>query len=180
MNGGPPTATVETPRLVGQPANPSDFAALRTLHADPAVMRTLSATGRPRPEGVSRAWIRTAGEHWDEHGFGIWFFRARDTADFVGYCGLRRYAVEGQAETELLYAVRSELWRRGYAAEMTDAVLAYARTHVDTRSLVAFTLEKNAASQAVMRRAGFAYEKDIVHAGLPHVLYRLALGQADR
>jgi RimJ/RimL family protein N-acetyltransferase len=37
-----------------------------------------------------------------------------------------------------------------------------------------FTLTTNRASQQVTRKAGFRYERDIVHAGLPHVFYRIA------
>jgi RimJ/RimL family protein N-acetyltransferase len=29
------------------------------------------------------------------------------------------------------------------------------------------------ASRRVMEKLGMAYERDVVHAGLPHVLYRL-------
>ncbi len=35
------------------------------------------------------------------------------------------------------------------------------------------TLPTNRASRRVMEKAGFGYERDTVHAGLPHVLYRL-------
>ncbi len=34
------------------------------------------------------------------------------------------------------------------------------------------TLPDNLASRRVMGKAGFAYEREIEHAGLPHVLYR--------
>jgi RimJ/RimL family protein N-acetyltransferase len=40
---------------------------------------------------------------------------------------------------------------------------------------VSFTLPHNAASRRVMEKAGLTYERDITHAGLPHVLYRLKL-----
>ena len=40
--------------------------------------------------------------------------------------------------------------------------------------IVAFTLPTNIASRRVMEKSGFAYEREIVHAGLPHVLYRQA------
>jgi ribosomal-protein-alanine N-acetyltransferase len=43
-------------------------------------------------------------------------------------------------------------------------------------SLVAFTLEDNKRSRALMERLGFVYEIDFEHADLPHVLYRLRLG----
>jgi RimJ/RimL family protein N-acetyltransferase len=37
---------------------------------------------------------------------------------------------------------------------------------------VAVTLTTNTASRRVMEKLGMNYERDIEHAGLPHVLYR--------
>ena len=42
--------------------------------------------------------------------------------------------------------------------------------------VIAFTVDRNAASRAVMEKLGMTYERDIEHVGLPHVLYRLARG----
>ena len=39
-------------------------------------------------------------------------------------------------------------------------------------SVVAQTVEVNHASRAVMEKLGMSHERDVVHAGLPHVLYR--------
>ena len=39
--------------------------------------------------------------------------------------------------------------------------------------MVSFTLADNVASRGVMEKLGFAYDGDVEHAGLPHVLYRL-------
>jgi RimJ/RimL family protein N-acetyltransferase len=39
--------------------------------------------------------------------------------------------------------------------------------------VVCFTLPANRASRRVMEKAGFEYERDVVHAGSPHVLYRI-------
>lgn len=41
---------------------------------------------------------------------------------------------------------------------------------------MSFTLTTNRASERVMAKAGLRRDREIVHAGLPHVLYRLALG----
>ena len=38
--------------------------------------------------------------------------------------------------------------------------------------MVAQTVDVNRASRAVMEKLGMACERDTVHAGLPHVLYR--------
>ena len=39
--------------------------------------------------------------------------------------------------------------------------------------LVTYTLPGNLASRRVMEKLGFTYEREVVHADLPHVLYRL-------
>jgi RimJ/RimL family protein N-acetyltransferase len=43
--------------------------------------------------------------------------------------------------------------------------------------VVAFTVHGNAASRAVMEKLGMAYEREVEHVGLPHVLYRLKRGR---
>ena len=42
--------------------------------------------------------------------------------------------------------------------------------------VVAFTLPDNIASRRVMEKSGFRYERDIVWAEMPHVLYRARAG----
>ena len=46
------------------------------------------------------------------------------------------------------------------------------RERTDLLELVAFTLPDNLGSRRVMEKSGFVYERDIVHVGLAHVLYR--------
>jgi [ribosomal protein S5]-alanine N-acetyltransferase len=67
--------------------------------------------------------------------------------------------------------VMPEFWRRGFATEIARAILDVA-TGLGIRGLVAFTLPTNLGSRGVMEKVGFRYERDIVWAALPHVLYR--------
>ena len=39
-------------------------------------------------------------------------------------------------------------------------------------TIVAFTLPTNIASRRVMEKCGLVYERPIIHADLPHVLFR--------
>ena len=50
---------LHTPRLIGTPAGPGDFADLRRLHSDPRVTATLSADGATFSEDQTRAFLRT-------------------------------------------------------------------------------------------------------------------------
>jgi RimJ/RimL family protein N-acetyltransferase len=160
-----------TLRLIGTPAAAGDFADIRRLHGDSRVMATLSADGKIFSEDDSRAFLERSAEHWKSHGFGLWTFRERAGGDFVGYGGIKHAAVEGRDEIELAYAIRSDCWGKGFATEISIAALKLAFDVMHLDRIVAFTLPHNRASRRVMENCGFTYNRDIIHAGLPHVLY---------
>ncbi len=164
---------LRTRRLIGTPASPSDFADIRRLHGDSRVMATLSADGNTFSEEQSRAFLGRAADHWKSHGFGLWICREDAGGNFVGYGGIRHTTVEGRDQIELGYAIRSEHWGKGFATEISIAALQQGFDELHLDQIVAFTLTHNRASRGVMKHCGFTYQRDIVHAGLLHVLYLL-------
>jgi len=74
---------------------------------------------------------------------------------------------------ELAYAITSSHWRKGFATEVSREALKLGFDTMHLERIVAFTLPHNRASRAVMEHCGFKYNRDIVHANLPHVLYIL-------
>jgi ribosomal-protein-alanine N-acetyltransferase len=164
---------LNTPRLIGTPAGPSDFADIRRLHSDPRVMATLSADGATFTEEQTRAFLQRAADHWKSHGFGLWIFHEHANGDFVGYGGIKHSIVEDRDEIELAYAITSNHWRKGFATEIAMAALQHAFDTMRLNRIVAFTLPHNKASRGVMEHCGFTYNRDITHANLPHVLYIL-------
>jgi len=164
---------LRTARLVGAPAGPNDFGDIRRLHADSRVMATLSADGNTFTDEQSRAFLERAADHWKSHGFGLWVFHEQVGGDFVGYGGIKHAEVEGRVEIELAYAIASSHWAKRFATEISMAALNHAFNTLHLDKIVAFTLPHNKASRAVMEHCGFTYDRDIVHADLPHVLYIL-------
>lgn len=165
-----PLKTFHTARLAAKRIEASDFAELYRMNQDPRVMATL---GGLRSKQQTREFVTASIEHWNQHGFGVWMFHDRQTGQFVGRAGLRHTEVGGKREIELLYAVMTEFWGTGIASEMAAAILTLCFDRLGLSNIVAFTLHTNIASQRVMQKSGLIYERDIVHAGLPHVLYRL-------
>jgi ribosomal-protein-alanine N-acetyltransferase len=164
---------LRTARLIGMPAGPDDFADIRRLHDDPRVTATLSADGATFSEDQTRAFLDRAAEHWKSHGFGLRLFREQPGGNFVGYGGIKHAEVEGRDVIELAYAIGFDHWGKGFATEIAVATLQHGfnTTHLDR--IVAFTLPHNKASRGVMENCGFTYQRDIIHANLPHVLYVL-------
>jgi RimJ/RimL family protein N-acetyltransferase len=163
-----------TTRLAGARRSPADYDDLRRLHQDSQAMATLSADGQPLAEEQTRASLRSSLEHWERHGYGVWTFRDLADGQFVGYCGLRRVVIDDRDEVELLYGLLPAYWGRGLASEMAAATLDIGFRRLGLAEVIGYTLPTNRASQRVMEKAGFSYERDIVHVGLPHVLYRLS------
>jgi ribosomal-protein-alanine N-acetyltransferase len=118
-------------------------------------------------------YLRDNLDHWDRYGYGMWVFRDRADGRFVGRAGLRNTRVGGNDEVELAYALVAEYWGRGLATEIAKEILKLAFERLDLEGIVCFTLPTNLASRRVMAKVGFEYERDVVHAGSPHVLYRI-------
>lgn len=135
-------------------------------------MVTATLGGTQSPE-VSRARVLDNARHWECHGFGILIFREKETGPFIGRGGLRRVTVDGIPEVEVLYALRSEFWGKGLGTEMAAGIVAHAFGTLSLESVVAYTTRGNLASRRIMEKTGFVVDREIVHAGLPHLLYRL-------
>lgn len=84
--------------------------------------------------------------------------------------------VEGVPEVEVGYAVRASHWGRGIATAIARASLDAGFGELGLQRIVSFTLPFNLRSRRVMEKAGLRYERDIVHAGMPHVLYSVTPG----
>ncbi|MGN6869954.1 MAG: GNAT family N-acetyltransferase [Solirubrobacteraceae bacterium] len=142
------------------------------LLLDPRVSATLWPRRRSPTEADVLDGLAAKVDHWDWHGFGMWTARDRDTGEMVGRGGLQYTYTAGLNDVEAGWAIVPERWGQGLATELAHACVEVAFEQLALRELVAFTLPENIASRRVMEKAGFTYERDIVHAGLPHVLYR--------
>jgi RimJ/RimL family protein N-acetyltransferase len=161
---------LETARLVLTRLTEADLPDLTAMHTDPQVMATLG--GLRTPEELA-ALHRRLFATWEDYGFGLWVARRREDGRFVGRGGLRRVQVGGRDEVEVSYALVPAFWGQGLATELAVAAVRVGFEVLGLPELVCFTLLTNARSRRVMEKAGFRYERDVEHAGLPHALYRL-------
>jgi [ribosomal protein S5]-alanine N-acetyltransferase len=165
--------SITTSRLIGQPVSEVHFPEINRLHTDPQVMKTLSVDGKPLPEEKTRDGIRQAVDHWRQHCFGLWIFHHKTTGEFIGRGGLKFYEIDSKYVIGLAYAVMPEFWNQGFAIEMAQASLEVGFERLNFPEIDSWTLPINVASQRVMEKLGFRYERDFDFAGLPHQFYRL-------
>ena len=163
---------VVTPRLLCERLQATDGEELFQLLLDPRVAETLWPGAEPPMAQDVLDSLRVNMEHWERHGFGMWLARDRMSGEMVGRGGLQfTYSVDLN-EIEAGWAIVPERWGHGLATEIAWASIEAAFGPLDLLNIVALALPHNRASRRVMEKTGFAYERDVIHAGLPHVLYR--------
>jgi RimJ/RimL family protein N-acetyltransferase len=114
--------------------------------------------------------------HWQDHGFGPWVLIEKETGAFAGRGGLSWTSVEGTAEVELPWSIEPHLHGRGLATEAATAACDHAR-ELELEQVVALVLPTNVPSQRVAEKAGFRQDGEVIHAGLPHLLFRQRLAR---
>ncbi len=169
--------TWRTARLVAQRLGPQHRADIGRLHSDRAVMRTLSADGQPLTDDQTASGLEKAVGHWGRHSFGLWAFYRRQDRAFIGRGGLHHYRLEDLDDPDqigLAYAVLSPHWGLGLATEMATGILQRAFADLALGQVASWTLPDNKASQRILAKLGFAYQRDFVFAGLRHRFYLIA------
>lgn len=144
-------APLQTARLWLDPLGPQHLDALAALDADPAVMRHI--LGRPRSRAETRAnYEKQYANPAHAPGLGAWAVFEHGRDDFVGV-GLLK-PLDGRPEIEVGYRFYPHVWGRGYATEVARRLLAHGFDDLGLNAIDAVVHPDNAASQAVVEKAG--------------------------
>jgi RimJ/RimL family protein N-acetyltransferase len=160
---------VATARLVGRRPEAGDAATYARIFTDTRIAEE-AWPEHLRTADRAHALLDDLLRHWERWGFGPWTVLL-DNAP-IGYAGLHHADVGGRPEVELVWFLDADHWGHGYATEMAREAVRVALEVLELDTLVAQTVDANRASRSVMEKLGMTYERDVVHAGLPHVLYR--------
>ena len=162
---------LETPRLVLREYTPTDVDALEVILGDPVTMQYYPA---PFPRGEVEAWIRRNLARYRDYGFGLWAMLLKDSGELIGDCGcLVRELPElgGNAEFELGWHVRRELWGRGYATEAAQHSIEYAFSKLGAERIIALVRPENKSSCRVAEKSGMKCERVIFWRNYDHCVY---------
>jgi ribosomal-protein-alanine N-acetyltransferase len=160
-------------RLIAEPLAPRHLDDLERLLGDPRVGATLGGTSSRAQAAES---IAEHEGHRARHGFSYCAFFEPVTDAFVGRGGLCRFVANGREEVEVGWAVVPERWGQGIGTAIAQHSVEEAFGEHGLADVIALTLPHNVASRRVMEKAAFAYEADVMHAGMAHVLYRRSSG----
>lgn len=163
-----PPHEIVTGRLCLRPLTPADADALHRLLIQPGVRRYLlddEVIARDR----AQFFIDTSVASFAANGHGLWKASIRGSEALVGFCGFWRF--HEPPRLELLYGLGDEHCGKGFATEMAAAMIRYGFETLGFDQIEASTDAPNAASVAVMGRAGMTFWKRGVTDGRDTIYY---------
>jgi ribosomal-protein-alanine N-acetyltransferase len=159
-----------TRRLNAERLLPRHFLLLLRMHRDKQVMATL---GGVRSRAETRDYLKKNLDHWRTYGHGIWIFSRRGDRHAVGRGGIRFLEIDEEATTAAIsYALDADHWGHGLGTEIARGLVRIAFRELELPQVIGVAYPHNTASRRVLENAGLRYEREVIHAGEVHVLYR--------
>ncbi len=122
----------------------------------PAIMHTIRD---PLPHAEVAQRVRDFNGPWSA-AEGVWVslsLEEIDTQNVTGFFFLRVVSHENQS-VELGYRLHPDYWRRGYAFEAGEQLLAYCKETLLVRKVVAYCVDTNDSSAGLLEKLGFSKE----------------------
>ncbi|MEU6269808.1 GNAT family N-acetyltransferase [Saccharopolyspora shandongensis] len=111
---------------------------------------------------------------WVSDGIGYWAIRLPGSDDVIGFGGLRHWIEEGEPVLNLYYRFWPSAWGNGYATEMAETAVQWARRHRPDRPVMIVTDADNTPSVRVAEKLGFKLHLARHRDGLPELVFRLS------
>jgi [ribosomal protein S5]-alanine N-acetyltransferase len=159
---------IHTERLTLRPLIAADAEPYAGMRSHSEVAKWLSPADR-EPLEAAHATIERFELSWAERHYAPWGI-FRDGA-LIGHGGLNWVPEFG--ETEVLWALHPDAWGRGYATETARAALDYGFRDLGLERIFAITWPDNRSSQAVMKRLGMTYRKNVTYRGIEAVWFEI-------
>lgn len=158
----PVESVVQTERLYLRRFSSADADLIFRLDSDPEVMRYILP---PRTREESDKYLADVLADYDRlpPGLGRWLAVERATGEVVGVFLLK--PLENTEHVEVGYRLFQPYWGRGYATELTCALLRYGFEELGLRQIVGVTDPRNDASQHVLEKCGLRYQRMAHHYG---------------
>ena len=170
--GQPPVLL--TRRLDLSAVRKEDEPALRTMQANPAVMRYVCEAG-VRTAAETTQSVAAMVEQWDRAGFGYFLLRLRTSGEPVGYAGFR--PMDSSSNVEIGYVIDEPYWGQGFATEAGKQLLDYGFRVLKFPSLWATVDKEHKKSQDVTARLGMFLAGEGRYDGLDCYVYSISKEQ---
>lgn len=167
---GLPWITVITERCYLREITTDDLDDLYALYAQPGITDYVEPLyDRPEEEQYTRDYIECM---YRFYGYGMWLVYERENGTLIGRAGFSHQDLGDEIVLEMGYIIGVPYQRQGYAMEVCEKLLAFAREHLsDFGSVNCFVEPGNTASLALLHRLEFTSHGTVVVNGKEMLRY---------
>jgi [ribosomal protein S5]-alanine N-acetyltransferase len=165
-----------TDRLMLRDITEADCPLMHQMDTDPLVLRYLAGIPPPQDEEETMQYIRYRQEHYKTYGFGRWAAIEKETGRLIGWAGLKvETNVNGHDSFyDLGYRLLPEYWNRGYATELSKALIKYGFDQLGLERICAYAEEEAGASRRVLEKVGFKFLESFAGDCVQEVWYEMS------
>lgn len=151
---------LRTKRTILTQFSQGDEVLLLDLDSDPEVMRYISGGVPSTKKEAECAMERILGhqQRYDNR-LGVFRCHLEESGEFMGWFHLRpgKHELDNLDSLELGYRLKQKFWGRGFATEVSRALIEKAFSELGALEVWARTLKGNTASQNVMQKVGMSF-----------------------
>ena len=153
-----PWTILETERCVVRELTLDDLDALFELYSGEGIDQyTESLYPYEEEKEFQRAYIENMYRYF---GYGLWLVFLKETGELIGRAGLEHREYNEEIELELGYIIGIPFQGQGYATEVCEAILEYAKENTGFERINSLIEEGNEASICLSQKLGFEYLED--------------------
>lgn len=158
---------IETERFFLREIDMRDVEDLFELDSDPQVHLYIENNPVQNKEQIVLV-IETLQDQYKENGIARWAVVDKQTGECVGWSGLKlfRTPLNGHVNFyELGYRFKTKHWGKGYATEVSKAIIQYGFNKLKAETLYAITHPENEKSIHVLKKMGFRFVETFDYEG---------------
>lgn len=149
-----PWTILETKRCIVRELELSDMDDLFSMYAEPGMTDYMEGLYEYEEElEYQKAYIENM---YRFYGYGMWLVFEKKTGTLIGRAGVE-HREELNGEMELGYAIRTSFQHQGYAYEVCQAIVQYAREDLQAHLLHCLIEKGNVTSEKLAVKLGFSY-----------------------
>ena len=153
-----PWTILETKRCVVRELTLEDLDALFALYGDGEIEKyTDPLYPYEEEKEFQRAYIENMYRYF---GYGLWLVFSKEMGELIGRAGLEHREYHEEIELELGYIIGTKYQGQGYATEICEAILAYAKENTGFERINALIEDGNIASEKLSEKLGFIHMED--------------------
>ena len=149
-----PWTILETERCIVRELELSDLDDLFSMYAEPGMTDYMEGLYEYEEElEYQKAYIENM---YRFYGYGMWLVFEKKTGTLIGRAGVE-HREELNGDMELGYAIRTSFHHQGYAYEVCQAIMQYAREVLQVHLVHCLIQKENALSEKLAIKLGFSY-----------------------